>query len=131
MSGKVRMKMNLTEFNRKFRYSTDRTHYGRVEHWTVIEPDTQGIYIGDCEDYALTVKKLIDDYKDFELWYCKFGSVGHCVLRKGDTILCNICMRPTDIKIYEVKYPIRDLRKYWWIEIQFKKLQAKIQRLFR
>ena len=122
--------MTLQEFNRKFIYKTDEDNFGRIEHWQVLQQDAQGMYIGDCEDYALTVQKLVPDYKDWDLWFCHTNEIGHCVLRKGDTILCNQCKSPTELNIYKKAFNAEMKFKFYWPIIKFKMFQASAQRFF-
>ena len=120
--------MTLQEFNRKFIYKTDTDQYGRIEHWTVMEPDSKGYYIGDCEDYALTVQKLIPEYSDWDLWFCYTNGVGHCVLRKDNIILCNQCKVQTSLEIYEKLFNAEMKFKFYWPIVKFKMIQASVQR---
>ena len=123
--------MRLEEFNRKYEYRADIIKFKRKEHWTIIEPDINGKYTGDCEDYALTLQDKVDGYSKIELWYCKLQGNGHCVgILNGQVIDCNT-KQLMDKDEYIKKYTITGLRKYWWLEIKLKILQAKIQRLFK
>ena len=120
--------MNLQEFNKNYIYISDTIKFKRVEHWTVIKPDADGKYRGDCEDYVLTLKAKVDGFSDIDLYYCKIFGNGHCVgIRDGMIIDCNAQMW-IDINEYTRLYKMTDFRKYNWFVLLFKKLQAKIQR---
>ena len=122
--------MTLEEFNSKFLYKSDIANHKRKEYWKVIEPDEDGIYAGDCEDFALTVRKLIPKYADWDIWFCKVHSSqeGHAVLRKNDIVLCNMCKYETSLKDYEFKYMATSWQKYWKIAIWYKMTMAKLYR---
>jgi hypothetical protein len=122
--------MTLANFNEKYKYVSDVTQYGRKEHWVVMKPNAIGFYEGDCEDYALTVKKYISEYKDWELWYCKLNGNGHCVLRKGNNILCSGSRKPTNIEVYIPKFTATGFFKYPWVLIKIKMFGAMLQRLY-
>lgn len=118
----------LQDFNNKYRYISDTTKFGRVEHWTVIKPDADGLYRGDCEDYVLTLKDKIDGFADIDLFYCRINGNGHCVGVRGNMIIdCN-ARAWMDIESYTRTYNMTDLKKYNWFVLLFKKIQAKIQR---
>lgn len=121
--------MTLDNFNKNYIYVSDTVKFKRVEHWTVISPDADGFYRGDCEDYVLTLKAKVDSFKNIDLYYCKIFNNGHCVgVRDGMIIDCNV-KRWLDIDMYRTQYQMTYFRKYTFIEILFKKIQAKIQRL--
>lgn len=42
---------NLNYLNSRFHYKSD----GRVDRWTLMEPDSKGHLYGDCEDYSLWI----------------------------------------------------------------------------
>jgi len=117
--------MTLTQFNSKYVYQTDKKKFGYVEAWEIIEP-INGKYIGDCESYMLTIKKLGLIPKDTELYYCKINWIGHCVgIYKGTAIDCGT-QKFISLDKYTKLYKITNLRKYWKIEIFWKRLTTKI-----
>lgn len=123
--------MQLTDFNKNYQYVTDTDKYGRVEHWTIIKPDANGIYTGDCEDYVLTLKDQVEGFSDIDLYYCKIQGNGHCVGVRGNMIIdCNN-KSWMDIDSYTRTYNMTDLKKYRWFVLLFKKIQAKIQRMLK
>ena len=73
--------MTLEHLNKNYIYKTDQNQFGRVEHWQVMKPNEKGQFVGDCEDYCLTLKKLIPQFKDWDLYFCKLSNGGgHCIL---------------------------------------------------
>ncbi|PZQ47364.1 MAG: hypothetical protein DI551_03465 [Micavibrio aeruginosavorus] len=48
------------EVNRRFRYVSDRTRYGRDDYWTIPKEDKRPYLRGDCEDYALYKRKILE-----------------------------------------------------------------------
>ena len=118
--------MKLEEFNSKYEYVTDENEYGRTEKWTVMK-EKDGKYRGDCEDYCLTLKKLVPEFKDWELYYCKINGGGHCVLHKnGDVIDCNV-KRPVTLEMYGRLYRVTDWKKYHWFVVLSKRLIGLIR----
>lgn len=83
--------MTLDEFNKLYRYKSDASVHGRIEHWTIIEPDDGGLYKGDCEDYCMTLKDKVNGFENGDYYFCKLDGVGHCVLVLDDKIIdCNV-----------------------------------------
>ena len=104
--------MTLSHINKNYIYKTDQNQFGRVEYWQVMKPNEKGQYIGDCEDYCLTLKKLIPQFKDWDLYFCKINGNGHCILYKnGDVIDCN-CKIILSIEQYTKIYNVTNLKKY-------------------
>lgn len=119
--------MTLQEFNTNYVYQSDKAKYSFIEVWEVIEPNSDGKYLGDCESYCLTLIDKVDGFQDLELWYCKLNGVGHCVGRlAGMWIDCN--MRRF---VGELPNGYTEPRKYLWIEIVIKRLVGKLFSLWR
>jgi hypothetical protein len=118
--------MNLAEFNENYRYKTDCSNFGRVEYWTVIEPDKDNIYYGDCEDYILTLIDKVDGFKDLEIWYCKIGKEGHYIGKtpNGSYIDCNTKRATSKRNLKKRGY--NSFRKMTYIEVLWKKIVGKI-----
>jgi hypothetical protein len=121
--------MTLQEFNKNYRYKSDITNYGREEHWVVIEPAEDGLYYGDCEDYVLTIKKLVPEYANLKLVYCKISDVGHCIgeTPNGKFIDCIVQREATKEELIKMGYG--SFMRFWDIMVWMKMLQAKVQRL--
>lgn len=118
--------MRLEKFNRLYKYKSDKILHKRIEYWTVIEPNTEGIYEGDCEDYILTLKDKVEGFKEMELYYCKLNKVGHCIGKiDGKWIDCNIKR-----KVSRLPSNYTELKKYNWFVIFCKVNWARLIRLF-
>lgn len=118
--------MILENLNKNYIYKTDHNNYGRVEYWQVMNPNEKGQYIGDREDYCLTLKKLIPQFKDWDLYFCKINGNGHCILYKnGDVIDCNI-KSVTTFEQYCKIYKVTEFKKYNWFTIFSKLLFANM-----
>lgn len=118
--------MILDEFNLKYRYKSDLEKYGTtLDIWEVISLDADGVYLGDCESYCRTLKKLDSAYKDWDYYYCKLDGVGHCVLYKnGDVIDCNV-QRVVSLERYCRMYGVSEITKYSWFTVVSKIAFAK------
>ena len=118
--------MTLSHINKNYIYKTDQNQFGRVDYWQVMKPNEKGQYVGDCEDYCLTLKRLIPQFKDWDLYFCKINGNGHCILYKnGDVIDCNI-KSITTFEQYCKIYKVTEFKKYNWFTIFSKILFAKI-----
>ena len=123
--------MTLSHLNKNYIYKTDQNQFGRVEHWQVMKPNEKGHYIGDCEDYCLTLKKLIPQFKDWDLYFCKINGNGHCILyRNGDVIDCNI-KSITTFEQYCKIYKVTEFKKYNKFIVVSKVLVSKALLWFR
>lgn len=117
--------MTLENLNKNYIYKTDQSQFGRVEHWQVMKPNEKGQYIGDCEDYCLTLQKLTPQFKDWQLHYCKLNGNGHCILYKnGDVIDCNT-QKIVSFEQYCKMYKVTEFKKYNWFVVFSKILFAK------
>ena len=119
--------MTLSELNKKFVYKTDKEQFGFNEVWTGLIPVDNKL-IGDCEDYAITLKKEVKEFKDWDYFYCKLFNDGHCILvNKEQTLMIdNNLKRVVSLYDFEKIYEVTELRKYSWFELMFKFTQAKI-----
>ena len=83
----------LEELNSSWAYKYDIDQYAKREHWQIMKEHP---YVGDCEDYALTLLYLISGKSMSKFWWnlisgkaqirrviTKNGG-GHAVLRFGD-----------------------------------------------
>jgi len=77
-------------------YKTDEEKHGRMDVWVFIQPNEQGKYVGDCEDFSFTwlalEKGSVKDalvailLGEAKIWYVDNGG-GHAVLEyKGQFI---------------------------------------------
>jgi len=82
----------LKELNSSWAYKYDIDQYAKREHWQIMKDHP---YVGDCEDYALTLLYLISGKSMWKFWWylctgkaqirrviTKNGG-GHAVLRFG------------------------------------------------
>ena len=114
--------MTLQELNLNYVYKADK----RFDTWQEMQSDADGKYTGDCEDYAITLKKHIPEFKDWDYYYCKLNGIGHCILYKnGNVIDCNIKGIVT-LEQYNMLYKPTDLRKYNWFTIFSKVLVSRV-----
>lgn len=116
--------MKLEELNKNYIYKTDQNQFGRVEYWQVMKPNEKGQYIGDCEDYCLTLQAKVEGCKDLELYYCKYNGEGHCIGKLDGKWID--CILQREVETLPPLYT--NIRKYWLIEIWSKKLYGRIFR---
>jgi len=88
--------MLLEDFNQRYTYVSDSEQYGVGDLWEVIEPNTEGMYAGDCESYIATLIAKVAGMKGLEPWYCKYispdgSAVAHCIGRDPSTGLYIDC----------------------------------------
>jgi hypothetical protein len=91
----------VSEFNAKWQYRYDTDQYGSSDSWAIIyNENADGKYVGDCEDYALSILWRLSGESHLKMWWllatrqagiCLVGpskwKVSHAVLRyKGDYV---------------------------------------------
>ena len=92
----------VQSFNSRWKYRYDKDQYGMADAWKIIyTPDIEGNYVGDCEDYALSILYRLCDESHIKMWWllithqagiCLVGKkskwkVSHAVLRyKGEYV---------------------------------------------
>ena len=117
--------MTLQEVNSRFKYISDRGQYGRTEHWAELE-EMDGELVGDCESYAMTLKNQVEEFKDYDYWFCRLNGGGHCILMNGSKVIDNNCKSVMSLDTYMSKYAVADLSKYTklgvWYRITITKL---------
>lgn len=117
--------MTLKEFNNKYQYITDEDKFGFFEVWDIPKLQDDGFYYGDCESYCLFLKNNIEQFKDWDYYYCKLNGVGHCVLYKnGDVIDCNT-QKIVSFEQYCKLYKVTEFKKYNWFVVFSKILFSK------
>ena len=125
--------MTLSELNNRFLYVTDKELYGVSEYWSELE-DVDNKLIGDCESYAITCKKHIEDFRDWNYHWCKLNGTGHCILVSPDgeyMIDNNVkCITPLDSYINNFGFTVTELRAYTDLELWWKFTCAKILRVW-
>lgn len=113
--------MTLAQFNKQYKYRSDKEKYNTslFDVWEIPKLE-DGFYYGDCESYARFLKENIEEFEDWDYYYCKLNGVGHCVLiYKGKIIDCNI-QKVVSLYYYESIYNITELKKYSCLTILFK-----------
>lgn len=117
--------MTLKEFNYKYRYKTDKDKFGFFEVWDIPKLQDDGFYYGDCESYCLFLKNNIEQFKDWDLYFCKINGNGHCILYKnGDVIDCNT-QKIVSFEQYCKLYKVTEFKKYNWFVVFSKILFSK------
>ena len=90
----------VKDFTSKWKYRTDKEQVGMADAWKIIySPDAKGKFVGDCEDYSLSILYRLCGESHLKLWWmlithqagiCLVGKeskwkVSHAVLRyKGE-----------------------------------------------
>lgn len=113
--------MTLEQFNKQYKYKADLEKYNTslFDVWEIPKLEN-GIYYGDCESYCRFLKENIEEFKDWDYYYCKLNGIGHCVLiYKGKIIDCNI-QKVVSIESYTMMYNITYLKKYSCLTVLFK-----------
>ena len=82
----------LAELNASWKYKYDEDQYASKEYWKIMK---EAPYIGDCEDYALTLLWLISNKSMLKFWWNLLtfkaqirrvktkNNTGHAILRYG------------------------------------------------
>lgn len=104
--------MTLEQFNKQYKYKTDKDKFGFFEVWDTPKLQDDGFYYGDCEDYAIFLKHNIPQFENWDYFYCTLDGVGHCLLYKnGDVIDCNT-QKIIKLEDYCKMYQASDFKKY-------------------
>ncbi len=97
----IRRDKIVTDFTAKWEYRLDSAQYGMADAWKIIySKDENGKYVGDCEDYALSILYRLCGESHLKMWsmllthragICLVGpsrtKVSHAVLRyKGEYV---------------------------------------------
>lgn len=117
--------MTLQGINKRFVYAKDKDLTGFNEAWLGLQ-EVDGKLKGDCEDYAITLKREVQGFKSWNYWYCKLNGIGHCILvsPSGQTVIDNNIRVAINIEAYMNTYSISELRPYTKIELLWKFTQA-------
>jgi len=91
----------VRSFNSKWEYRKDKEQYGMADAWKIIySANAEGNYVGDCEDYALSILYRLCGESHIKMWWmlithqagiCLVGpskwKTSHAVLRyKGEWV---------------------------------------------
>lgn len=123
--------MTLKELNDNFMYVSDVIKHKRIEHWSVMKPDEFGVYMGDCEDYAITVKHKVRVERNHTLhkwdyYWCRLSGVGHCVLSDGAYVIDNNIKQVIPKSQYFRIFDVTEFRKFTWFELFGKWVTSRI-----
>lgn len=84
-----------------------------------------------AKTYAITIKKNVSEFKDWDYYYCKLNGIGHCVLYKnGDIVDCN-CKTIISLDSYSRIYEVEGFRKYNWFVLFSKILFSNMCLFYR
>lgn len=117
----------LEQFNQQYKYKSDLEKYNTslFDVWEIPKLEN-GFYYGDCESYCRFLKENIEEFENWDYFYCTLDGVGHCILIKNNSIIdCN-CQRIMLIDKYKEIYNISNLKKIGWFTIFSKFLFGKI-----
>lgn len=110
----------INKTNQKFKYKTDESLYGHEEVWAG-GLDEMGF--GDCEDYALEIRKHCGG----DIYYCEISGWGHAVLNlPNGQWIDNVNRKP----LTKLDNRYRGFKKYpvWqvWIKLAVGWIKKKI-----
>jgi predicted transglutaminase-like cysteine proteinase len=88
----------LKELNDNWTYKYDLDQFATPEYWTILK---ESPYVGDCEDYSLTLlynlsgKSMTKFWKELftfkaKMHFCRIGGEGHAVLKYYGMYIDNI-----------------------------------------
>jgi hypothetical protein len=67
---KLQVHKVVEEFTDNWQYRKDKDQYGFADAWKIIrKPNAKGKYVGDCEDYALSVLWRLCGKSDIRMWW--------------------------------------------------------------
>ena len=117
--------MIVQQFNKQYKYKSDKDKFGFFEVWDIPKLQDDGFYYGDCESYCLFLKNNIEQFKGWDLYFCKINGNGHCILYKnGDVIDCNT-QKIVSFEQYCKMYKVTEFKKYNWFVVFSKILVSK------
>ena len=128
----------IQELNSTWAYKYDIDQYAKREHWQIMK---ERPYVGDCEDYALTLLYLISGKSMWKFWWylctgkaqirrviTKNGG-GHAVLRFGNMWADNWTKK---FVTWEEMEKLGHKKYYWFYlpqDVALKLLLAKIHEI--
>ena len=123
--------MILQDFNKQYKYKTDKEKFGFFEVWDIPKLQDDGFYYGDCEDYAIFLKHNIKQFENWDYFYCTLDGSGHCVLMKNNSIIdCN-CQTIMLFDKYSEIYNVSDFQEYSRFAIASKFILGKILKIIK
>jgi len=122
--------MKLIKFNKQYKYKSDNQKFGFIEVWDIPELQQDGFYYGDCEDYCIFLKHNIEEFEEWDYYYCALENQGHCVLMKDDLIIdCN-CQKVMSSNEYKKIYNVSNFKKIGLFTVFSKFVFGKLFSLF-
>jgi len=136
----------VTDFDSKWEYRLDSTQYGMADAWKIIYSlDEKGKYVGDCEDYALSVLYRLCGESHLKMWImllthragiCLVGpsstKVSHAVLRYKGEYVDNWTRKFGSKKQIEKNHTFHWWFGYGWAYVTaIKMLISKAVRIFK
>jgi len=109
------------EVHERFRYISDISKYGKIEHWPLFEeiPET-GIFKDDCDGFVQMFRKELDKVGEksiIQLVGINSNTVNHAVCRYGDWLIDNTHISPvrrTDVPEWTfIKHSNDDTTKWY------------------
>jgi predicted transglutaminase-like cysteine proteinase len=117
--------MTLEELNSRFEYKLDSEQFGFNEVWLGLQ-DVDGKLVGDCEDYAISVKNEVPGFKNWNYYWCRMNGEGHCILSNGVDMIDNNVKQVTSLDEYKKMYEVTELRAFKWYELVWKFSSTKV-----
>lgn len=140
-----KMRKSLNILNERFHYVSDEQEHGTNEYWTTMP--IEDVMRGDCEDYSLTLLKIIKDnstfkmmfevlFGDADLWYVKVpqadgSEAGHCVLEYDGHFVDNNFRNYVAKSTMEKRARYRFRYKYDVLQLTAKYAQHLFIKLFK
>lgn len=135
----VMFEKELEELNSAWAYKYDVDQYAVKEYWKIMKEPP---YIGDCEDYALTLLWLISEKSMWKFWWnlitfqaqirrVKNGGEGHAVLRYGTKYADNWTLKFVE---WEEMEKLGHKPYFWFytpLDVAIKLLTAKLWKLIK
>ena len=109
--------MNLDLFIQKYKYKQDKNY----DDWKDITPNSEGVFLGDCESFLLTAQKF---GAKGDITWCKMDKEDHVILVDSGKYLD--CDSNGWKLMIDMPKTYTKLRKMWKIEIILRKIKGFI-----
>ena len=136
----------VEHFNSRWEYRYDKDQYGMNDAWKIIYgPNAEGKFVGDCEDYALSILYRICGESYIKMWWmlithqagiCLVGpskwKLSHAVLRYKGEYVDNWTKKFGPKSEIEKNHTFHWFHGYGWAYMTaLKMLVSKIVRTFK
>ena len=98
----------VEELNSSWAYKYDIDQYAKREHWQIMKEHP---YVGDCEDYALTLLYLISGKSMWKFWFY----LSMCENAMGSTLLAH----HTHTQFHSLLHTLAGLNEIRPLSVQF------------